>query len=335
MNKTLKVLELFAGVGTFSLALKKLGIPYEIVDAVEIDKYAIQAFNAIHETKFPTQDISQWDKDIKVDMITHGSPCQSFSIAGHQDGGDEGSGTRSSLMWETVRIVEKLLSKKHWHNFDAYLKKMESLGYKNFYKVMNAKDYGVPQNRERVFTVSILGGNDFKFPESVPLERKLKDVLEKAPDEKYYLSEEKAGRLKYRNTVSQGDIKRVGDLDIKGQDQIKRVYSPEGVSPTLSTMQGGQRQPKIIQRGRGKNPGGEHSISPTLSTSDWQHNHALEEGCSIRRLTPLECWRLQGHDDDDFEKAKKSGLSDSQLYKIAGNGIAKPCLTGIFKELLC
>lgn len=165
---TLRVLELFAGIGAASKALENLGIDHEIVDAVEIDKYAVKSFNAVHGTNFEPQDITKWDKDIECDMIIHGSPCQSFSVAGLQHGGDKGSGTRSSLMWETVRIVEKLkpkyviwenvknlLSKKHRHNFDAYLETMENLGYTNYYKVLNAADYGVPQHRERVFTVSI------------------------------------------------------------------------------------------------------------------------------------------------------------------------------------
>ena len=164
----LKVLELFAGIGACSKALEKLGIEHEIVDAVEIDKYAVKSFNAIHNTNFEPQDITQWDKQIDVDLIMHGSPCQDFSLAGLQAGGDEGSGTRSSLMYETIRIVKKLkpkyviwenvknlLSKKHRHNFDSYLEIMESLGYKNYYQVLNAKDYGIPQNRERVFTISI------------------------------------------------------------------------------------------------------------------------------------------------------------------------------------
>lgn len=198
----LKVLELFAGIGACSKALTNLGIEHEIVDAVEIDKYAIKSFNAIHGTNFEPQDITKWDKDIEVDLIMHGSPCQDFSVAGKQAGGDEGSGTRSSLMYETLRIVEKLkpkyviwenvknlLSKKHRHNFDAYLEAMEKLGYKNYYQVLNAKDFGIPQNRERVFTVSILDGDKYLFPEPAPLEKKLKDVLEKEVDEKYYLSE--------------------------------------------------------------------------------------------------------------------------------------------------
>lgn len=199
----LKVLELFAGIGACSKALTNLGIEHEIVDAVEIDKYAIKSFNAIHGTNFEPQDITTWDKDIECDLIMHGSPCQDFSIAGKQAGGDQGSGTRSSLMYETLRIVEKLkpkyviwenvknlLSQKHRHNFDAYLDRMTELGYANYYQVLNAKDYGVPQNRERVFTVSILGGGDFKFPARRPLTKRLKDVLEDSVDKKYYLNDE-------------------------------------------------------------------------------------------------------------------------------------------------
>ena len=177
MNK-LRVLELFGGIGACSKALEKLGINYEIADYVEIDKYAVKSFNAIHNSNFEPQDITQWDKDIEVDLVMHGSPCQDFSLAGLQAGGDEGSGTRSSLMYETIRIVKKLkpkyviwenvknlLSKKHRHNFDSYLEIMESLGYANYYQVLNAKDYGIPQNRERVFTVSIR--NDITIDKTV------------------------------------------------------------------------------------------------------------------------------------------------------------------------
>lgn len=207
----LKVLELFAGLGACSKALERLNIQHEIVDAVEIDKYAIQSFNAIHKTDFEPQDITTWDKNINVDLITHGSPCQDFSLAGKQAGGDEGSGTRSSLMYETIRIVEKLkpkyvlwenvknlLSKKHRHNFDAYLETLEQLGYKNYYQVLNAKDYGIPQNRERVFTISIRNDidKDFHFPKKQFLELRLKDMLDDEVDEKYYLSDTQVNRIK-------------------------------------------------------------------------------------------------------------------------------------------
>ena len=199
----MKILELFGGIGACSKALERLGIDYEIVDYVEIDKYAVKSFNAIHGTNFKPQDICEWNKDIEVDLIMHGSPCQSFSKAGKGEGGDIGSGTRSSLMWETVRIVEKikpkyvlwenvknLLSKKHRHNFDSYLEKMEELGYKNFYQVLNTKDYGIPQNRERVFTISIrkdIDKGSFLFPEKQELKLKFEEILESKVDDKFYL----------------------------------------------------------------------------------------------------------------------------------------------------
>ena len=242
-------------------------------------------------------------------------------------------------MYETLRIVEKLepkyviwenvknlLGKKHRHNWEAYCERMEQLGYKNYCQVLNAKDYGVPQNRERVFTVSIRKDADsgFKFPARRPLIKHLKDVLETVVDEKYYLSDEQTKGLKFSNpdvaycldanyykgtNVSQylqkrrRQIIKVGDLDIKGNDQIKRVYNAEGVSPTLSTMGGGNRQPKIAQKHR------------------------------IRKLTPKECWRLMGFDDADFEKAEKVN-SNTQLYKQAGNSIVVNVLEAILKELL-
>lgn len=281
----LKVLELFAGLGACSKALERLNIPHEIVDAVEIDKYAIQSFNAIHKTDFKPQDITTWDKNIDVDLIMHGSPCQDFSLAGKQAGGDEGSGTRSSLMYETIRIVEKLkpkyvlwenvknlLSKKHRHNFDAYLETLEQLGYKNYYQVLNAKDYGIPQSRERVFTISVRNDidKDFHFPKKQPLELRLKDLLDDKVDEKYYLSDAQVNRIKtstytsnnrriqkkdYCDTLCARDWKDPKCVEVdrlygifdndKSTHQAGSVYDTEGLSPTLDTMQGGWRQPCI------------------------------------------------------------------------------------------
>ena len=200
----IKVLELFGGIGACSKALERLGIDYEIADYVEIDKYAVKSFNAMHGTNFEPQDICKWDKDIEVDLVMHGSPCQDISLAGLQRGADEGSGTRSSLMYETIRIVKKLkpkyviwenvknlISKKHKHNFDSYILIMQEIGYRSYYQVLNAKDYGIPQNRERVFTISIRNDieKEFIFPPKQELKLRLKDLLEDEVDEKYYLSE--------------------------------------------------------------------------------------------------------------------------------------------------
>jgi DNA (cytosine-5)-methyltransferase 1 len=260
----LKVLELFAGIGACSKALTNLGIEHEIVDAVEIDKYAIASFNAIHDTNFEPQDITTWDKDIEADLIMHGSPCQDFSVAGKQAGGDKNSGTRSSLMYETLRIVEKLkpkyviwenvknlLSKKHRHNFDTYLEAMEKLGYTNYYQVLNAKDYGVPQNRERVFTVSIketilkatfLPSGEtiehpekFVFPEPIPLEKKLKDILEPEVDEKYYISD---AMMDYFMGVNQKPSKFprkerfLANINRKDQNRANSITTNPGQRPT-------------------------------------------------------------------------------------------------------
>ena len=245
----IKVLELFAGIGACSKALERLGIEHEIVDAVEIDKYAVQSFNAIHGTNFEPQDITKWDKDIECDLIMHGSPCQDFSVAGKGAGGDKDSGTRSSLMYETLRIVEKLkpkyviwenvknlLSKKHRHNFDAYLDAMRELGYTNYYQVLNAKDYGVPQNRERVFTVSILNGGKFEFPPKQELTVKLKDILEKEVDEKYYLSDEQVASFKASTAKAQA----------KGNGFKFEPIERERVAHTIATRPGSRQTDNFI-----------------------------------------------------------------------------------------
>ena len=297
MPQKLQVLELFGGIGACSKALERLGIEFEIADYVEIDKYAVKSFNAIHGTNFIPQDITKWDKDIPVDLIMHGSPCQDFSIAGKQAGGDEGSGTRSSLLYETLRIVEKLkptyviwenvknlLSKKHRHNFDAYLAAMEKLGYKNYYQVLNAKNYGIPQNRERVFTVSIRERErEYEFPQPFPLERKLKDMLEDAVDERYFLSD---AMMDYFMGVNQRPSKFprkerfLQNINRKDQDRANSITTNPGNRPSDNFVVASREQDEnlkiklcneLVQKGVVK--GGEiinHSYtnSPQRSTLD-------------------------------------------------------------------
>jgi len=375
----MRIVELFAGIGACSKALKRIGIDVEIVDAVEIDKFAIASFNAIHNTNFEVQDICEWDKDLKdIDLITHGSPCQDFSVAGKQAGGDLGSGTRSSLMYETIRIVGKIrpkyvlwenvrniLSKKHKHNFDSYIETMNVLGYNNYYQVLNAKDYGIPQNRERVYTISIrrdIDGYNFIFPKKEELKLRLKDMLEDEVDEKYYLSDTMInGFLKHNENHKQKgtgfiwkpknetDIastlranaslcptdstikcEQVGNLAGGKWDKINesctRVYSEEGISPTIHTCQGGNTEPKIMIKNAKHQqdlvqtcegicrtiPAGTHGSTPHLLKTI-VNNRPLQ----IRKLTPKECWRLMGFDDEEFEKAKNVPMSNTQLYKQA------------------
>lgn len=220
----LRVFTTFSGYDSQCLALDRLGIDYELVGWSEIDKYAIMAHNAL----FPQWadrnygDISKidWSQVSDFDLFTYSSPCQDFSQAGKQAGGEKDSGTRSSLLWECQKAIEAkrpkyclmenvaaLVSDKFVKLFNRWQLTLERMGYKNFPKVLNAKDYGVPQNRERIFLVSVLAdvNHRFYFPQPQKLNIRLKDILEKNVDEKYYLSDsiiEKMNEHKERNKAN-------------------------------------------------------------------------------------------------------------------------------------
>jgi DNA (cytosine-5)-methyltransferase 1 len=207
----IRVFTAFSGYDSQCMALDKLKadfpeFDYELVGWAEIDPYAIKAHNAVYPQWADRNygDISKinWDEVPDFDLFTYSSPCQDFSNAGLQRGGEEGSGTRSSLLWECRRaIIAKkpkylllenvvaLVSKKFLPLFNKWQLELEGYGYSNFAQVLNAKDYGIPQNRERIFLVSILGDDRYSFPKPFPLELRLKDMLEKEVDEKYYLSD--------------------------------------------------------------------------------------------------------------------------------------------------
>lgn len=307
-NKSLRVIELFGGIGAPRKALENLDISHDVIDYVEIDKYAVQSYNAMYDETYTPQDICNWDKDLQPDLIFHGSPCQDFSLAGLGKGGEQDSGTRSSLLWETVRIVEKnkpkyvlwenvkaVINKKHKPLFDRYLEKLKSLGYTNYYEVLNAKDFGIPQNRQRVFVVSILNPKqDFIFPKPRELELKLKDMLQDNPESKYYLSEKaKAKLVRHKNKAIQ-----------------------EKDNPNIS--------------------GCIHSGYYKIGGRDQQYIKVDEkyyDNLRIRKLTELECFRLMGFDDVDYNKVKEAGLSKTQMYKQAGNSIVVNVLEAIFEEL--
>ncbi|OCW99285.1 type II restriction-modification system methylation subunit [Streptococcus phage Javan117] len=203
----LRVFEAFAGIGTQRMSLRNLGIPHEVVAIAEIDKFAIKSYEAIHGPVNNLGDISKINPDNipDHDLFTYSFPCQDISVAGKQAGLDIDSGTRSGLLWECQKViaakkpkyllmenVKNLVGKKHKPNFDKWLDWLEEQGYTNYWQVLNAKDYGIPQNRERVFCVSILGEHSpYVFPGKQELTIRLKDILEDDVDEKYYLSEEK------------------------------------------------------------------------------------------------------------------------------------------------
>jgi DNA (cytosine-5)-methyltransferase 1 len=344
----MKVLSLFSGIGAPEQALKNIGIKVELVGFSEIDKFAIKSYCAIHEVDEESNlgDVTTIKEVPKgIDLIVHGSPCQSISISGYQHGADEGSSTRSSLMWETVRICEKakpkyvlwenvknILSSKHKHNFEKYLNEMERMGYKNFYKVLNAKDFGVPQNRERVFVISIRKDikKEFVFPRGTDNTKRLKDVLEKKVEEKFYMN--KPFKLVEKKN-------EIAELQIKATKSVKAVQSEEQICPCLTTMGGGHREPKILEVAHTEDKYeqnariyGKEGLSPTLAARDFKDPKKILEEGRVRKLTPRECWRLMGFKDEDFEKAQKL-CSNSQLYKQAGNSIVVNVLEEIFKEM--
>ena len=210
-DRPIRLIELFAGIGSQYASLKRIGANVESWKVVEWDKYAIRSYNAIHGTNFETQDICKIHaSDLEITetdkycyIMTYSFPCQDISGAGLGKGLDKGSGTRSGLLWEVERLLDEctelpqlllmenvplLLSKKHIGNFQLWRRKLESLGYSNFVQLLNAKDYGIPQNRNRCFMVSILGDYYYQFPKKQKLKLKLKDMLEETVDEKYYLS---------------------------------------------------------------------------------------------------------------------------------------------------
>ena len=315
-----RLIELFSGIGSQAQAMKDAGIDFQTVAISEIDSYALQAYELLHGKTLNLGDISKIDVNQipDCDLITYSFPCQDLSVAGAQMGAEEGSGTRSSLLWECKKIisakkpkyllmenVKNMVGATHKANFDKWLAFLESLGYKNYWKILNAVDFNVPQSRERVFCVSILNPKkDFVFPEINIRNTKLKDILDaedEVPNNMWMNDRPYIPRIGVAESAN--GLIHVGNLEMAGNESIKRVYSPEGVCPTLTTMTGGHRQPKIYLNNKG-----------------------------VRKLTPKECWRVMGFSSEAFDKVKGK-LSNTQLYKQAGNTICVPCLTTIFKEL--
>ena len=222
ITKPIRLIELFAGYGSQAMALNRIGAKFEHYKVVEFDKYAIASYNAVHGTDFPTMDITKvhaddlniCDTETFTYLLTYSFPCIDLSVAGKQAGMKKGSGTRSGLLWEVERIlteirdsngelpqilfmenVPQVHGKKNINDFNKWLWFLESLGYTNYWQDLNAKNYGVAQNRNRCFMFSFLGNYSYNFPNPIPLKKKLKDYLEENVDEKYYINNEKADKL--------------------------------------------------------------------------------------------------------------------------------------------
>ncbi|RSI51556.1 DNA cytosine methyltransferase [Streptococcus sanguinis] len=320
----MKFLDLFAGIGGFRLGMEAAG--HECVGFCEIDKFARKSYKAIHDTKgeIELHDITAVSDDTvrgigRVDVICGGFPCQAFSIAGKRQGFED---TRGTLFFEIARFasilrprllflenVKGLLNHDGGNTFETIIATLDELGYDVEWQVLNSKNFGVPQNRERVFIIGHLRGASTRgvFPfGGNDKENSGNDIIQINDSKKI------REQLKYEN--------------------IWRVVDTKGIAPTLDTMQGGNREPKIIQRGHGYNQGGEYEIAPTLTSNSYHENNHLLNGFRIRKLTPRECWRLQGFPDWAFDKAQEVN-SNSQLYKQAGNSVTVNVIAAIAKEL--
>lgn len=285
----LRLVELFAGIGSQTQALTNIGIAHKVVAISEIDKYAIQSYEAMHGTANNLGDIRKIEELPDADLWTYSFPCQDISVAGKGAGIKEG--TRSGLLFEVERLlrvasekgtlpkylllenVKNLVSKKFKTDFDKWLDFLAELGYTNYWKVLNAKDYGIPQNRERVFCVSIRGEHKpFVFPKPKELTIRLRDMIDEMVEEKFYLKENTIRSILRSTFNSRRDSIRPGDglantllaRDWRGpqcvqvgevvgekwdkmHDISKRVYEPDGIAPTVHCQQGGNTELKIAE----------------------------------------------------------------------------------------
>lgn len=346
----MKFLDLFAGIGGFRLGMELAG--HECIGFCEIDKFARASYKAIHNTKgeIELHDItSVSDESIRgigsVDIICGGFPCQAFSIAGNRRGFED---TRGTLFFEIARFasiirprylflenVKGLLNHENGITFETIISTLDELGYNVEWQVLNSKDFGVPQNRERVFIIGHLRGECTR--RVFPLSGDGATITCEQPKINKVGNIRKKGKSQDRHgVIVENKVKQIGNLidteSFGGNPHRGRVYDASGISPCLNCMGGGGLEPKIIQRGHGYNKGGEHDIAPTLTSNSYHENNHLSDGFRIRKLTPRECWRLQGFPDWAFDKAQEVS-SNSQLYKQAGNSVTVNVIAAIAKEL--
>lgn len=354
------------GVGCQRMAFNRLGIDVEMVGISEIDKYAIQSYMAIHGETKNFGDITKINgNDLpQIDVFTYSFPCTDLSKAGKQKGLNE---TRSGLVYEVLRILHELdnvnrlpkvlimenvvdlVQVKFIKQFQEIQLELEQLGYSNYTETMNAKDYGVAQNRDRVFMVSILGDYYYEFPKPFKLEKRLKDYLETSVDEKYYLSEKLisclsditdrngfvrgerfnprfAEEFDYAYAITTKAGGRTTDNFIKDNSIIVKENNSTGYDVAVEGDCINVNQPNSKTR-RGRVG---HQVSQTLTTQ--QELVVVEPKMRIRKLTPRETGRLMGLTDEEITK-QLSVVSNSQAYKQHGNGIVVDVFAAILKQM--
>ncbi|MGQ7500715.1 DNA cytosine methyltransferase [Streptococcus suis] len=375
----MKFLDLFAGIGGFRLGMEAAG--HECVGFCEIDPFARKSYKAIHDTEgeIELHDITKVSNEFirgirGVDVICGGFPCQAFSVAGNRRGFKD---IRGTLFFEIARFasilrprylflenVPGLLSHDNGNTFETILSTLAELGYDAEWQVCNSKNFGVPQNRERVFIVGHLGGTGgraiFPFGQNgSEADKSEGHELATSTLTTRYPANQDVGSY----VVESRKPKKAGNINPSSRGMNGDVYLEDGLAPTLTTNKG--EGPKIIQRSHGFNKGGEHDVAPTLTSNSWQENNhlkiydlhnqiqkdmvgtltarghdgntktgtfAVDNGYRIRKLTPRECWRLQGFPDWAFERAQAVS-SNSQLYKQAGNSVTVNVIATIACQL--
>ena len=353
----MKVGTFFSGIGSPEQALLNLGINHEIEFACDIDKYARETYLKNFDCKNMYQDITALDmKDLSyVDLLVFGFPCQAFSMAGKRGGFED---TRGTLFYDALRYLKEhkpryfiaenvkgLLSHDSGKTFQTIidclalttntqmsLMPFDNLGYHIYYKVLNTKDFGIPQNRERIFIVGIRddADNNFKFPKEINLKNKLKDLLQINVNDKYYLSDKMIEGFKnHKNKHKEkGNGFQWNPKDLEKDNIANCLRANAALCPTDNTI----ITHSLYPRSSKTNKGGTGHLSKTDGTTyclDTGNAQAIEKNNKIRRLTPIECERLQGFPDNHTK-----GVSDTQRYRQCGNTITVNVIEAILKNLL-
>ena len=344
----------FSGIGSPEQALIKLGIEHKSMFACDVDKYAKQSYLANYNTENFYDDIKTRNHNEApyVDLYVAGFPCQAFSMAGKRKGFED---TRGTLFFDLLQYlkakkpkyfilenVKGLLSHNKGRTFltilDCLAKAVngqysftnyeDGLNYYVYYKVLNTKDYGIPQNRERVFIVGFRDEkHNFKFPKKMPLELRLKDIIDDNVDDKYYLSDKMIKGIEKSNFRERQPVNLSGvckTLKIGGDTPCFKVHSAAiRAYPRNYNKKKLKRTVRIETRN--------DNLSNCITTD---YNDSLIKSKRIRRLTPKECFRLQGFPDSFVDKCREIGISDTQLYKQAGNSMTADVMAYLIKEII-
>ena len=328
-----RLIELFAGVGAQAKALERLGVDFEHWRVCEIDENAVRSYNAIHGTGFEPSDITRLkapdlgicETEKYTYILTYSFPCQDLSNAGKREGMKKGK--RSGLLWEVERLlaecdelpqvlvmenVSDIINIRNAADFAEWLEALEGYGYRNYYQITNASDYGVAQNRKRCIMVSVLGDYYYTFPHPKQLKKKARDYYD---DSRVEMTEDCAPKTLIMEV--QRTAAFIKQATAKGYVVLKNYGCVSLAYPTSTSRRG-----RVIKNG---------DICPAVTCADRALFKFIDG--AFYRISTLEAWRFMGFDDEDFEKCRAAGVSDNQLYIQAGNSIVVDVLQAVFEKM--